>query len=109
MAPFLGPSKQAVLERLRVATPRGFPLTVGEYAPQAVIREEDGRWVLRALVVDKERADAAYKEAQAAGGFWMPEHEFAYLVPGDVLAEGGTRAALADVLEKQAWSYGDGE
>ena len=104
----MGPGKKAVLERLRAATPRGFPLTLGLYAPKAVIQEEGGRWVLRALVVDKARADAAYKAAMATTGYWMPEHEFEFLVPGDVLVEGATRAALADVLEKQAWSYGDG-
>ncbi|MBS2027926.1 MAG: hypothetical protein JST54_08495 [Deltaproteobacteria bacterium] len=109
MAPFVGPGKQAVLKRLRALLARGFPLTLGEYQPQAVIQEESGRWVLRALEMDRARADAAGKAAIAKGEMWMPEMEFQFLAPGKVLAEGKTRSALADAIERLAWPFGGDE
>jgi len=109
MAPFVGPGKRAVLKRLRRLLARGFPLTLGMYAPQGVIQEENGRWVLRTLTVDRARADAAGKAAHAKGEPWMPEMEWRFMAPGEALAEAKSRAALADEIEKLAWPFGDND
>lgn len=87
------------------------PITLGVYAPQAVIdREPDGRVSLRPLVLDEAAAIAANRAAFAAGQGWMPENEFAFLAPGAPVLIAASPAALADAiaaLPARKWHWGE--
>lgn len=105
MAPFMGPTREAVLAELRGAA--RLPMTLGKYSPQATIDREGELWRLRPLVVDKEACDRAYGEAMGPGGsgYWMPESEFRFLKPGEAIVQESTREAFVAALEKVEWTW----
>lgn len=108
MAPFVGPSRAALVRLLRSrAVERRLPITLGEYSPQAIVeRDRDGRWLLRPLVLDEPRAREAGRRALAGGGSWMPEHEWEFLVPGEPLASAPALDQFIALIEKLSWTFG---
>jgi len=106
MAPFMGPDKQTDLKQLRSFLPkRHVPITLGRSAPQAVIENTGDVWVLVPLVVNREAANKAAHEANAAGRGWMPEMEFQFLERGEPLLEAQSAAELADLIEATDWTW----
>lgn len=105
-APMVTTSRDDVVRMLRSAHPeRCLPFTVSSTSPLAVVRIEDGAWVLRSLALDRAAADAEGRRRRAAGQPWMPEHEHAFLRPGAVVARGHTAAELASAIENvRDWS-----
>ncbi len=103
MAPFVGPSREVVLRELR-GRPR-LPITLGKYKPEAMIAREGEEWVLRPLVLDEAAYQAAYEKARAGDGYWMPEHEFQFLRPGEAIVQASTREAFVAALEKIEWGW----
>jgi hypothetical protein len=100
MAPFLGPDRDTVLKRLRSLLPgRKVPITLGLYAPQAVVEEDGGRWRLCPLEMNREAARAAGERALADGGMWMPEMEWEFLEKGAPLLEADSAKELASLIE----------
>lgn len=106
MAPFFGASREQVLKQLRARRAPKSEIYLGQGAPAALVAHIEGRWVLAVLVSDAPRRDRAYEEAMAQGDPWMPEHEWAYLIPGTVLHEAATHKELADLLEaRDTWPW----
>ncbi|HZS38543.1 MAG TPA: hypothetical protein VFF06_17025 [Polyangia bacterium] len=108
MAPFIGPSRAALLRVLRGrGAERKLPLTLGHYAPQATVaREPDGRFTIRPLAIDRARADEAGRRALAAGEGWMPEQEWQFLAAGEPLVAAATLAELTAAVERMEWPFG---
>jgi len=107
MAPFMGPTREAVLKALAEESRLRLPITLGKYEPQAVIERDGEAWVLRPLVLDQAAHDRAYAEAMGPGGsgFWMPESKFAYLVPGEPIVRAATKEAFVTQLERIKWRW----
>jgi hypothetical protein len=106
MAPFVGPTRDHLLAMLREARSPRLPITLGRYAPQAVVDLVDGEWCLCPLEMDQAAADAAGRAAFAAGGSWMPEMTWRFLRPGAPLLRAPSRQALADLVADRPWPYG---
>lgn len=102
----MGPSRTAVLKQLRAGRPK-LPITLGRYAPQAVIKREGDAWVLRPLRIDQERAAAAGREALAGGRSWMPEMEWQFIVEDPPIVFAPDRDAFVAALEALPWTYSD--
>lgn len=107
MAPFMGPTREAVLRALAEESRLRLPITLGKYEPQATIDREGDEWVLRPLVLDKAAHDRAYEAAMGPGGsgFWMPESKLAYLVPGEPIVRAATRDAFVAALKRITWRW----
>lgn len=104
MAPFAGPTRDAVIAKLRGKRPhKHLPITLGDGQPLAVIDRadtpDDARWVLRTLVIDNDQATAEGERRLAAGEPWMPEMRWQFARPADVVLEATTAAGLADAIE----------
>lgn len=100
-APMLTTSRDDIVRMLRGAHPeRCMPFTVAMAEPRAIIRVEDGEWVLRGLTLDRAAADREEQRRRAAGEPWMPEHLRAFLRPGPVRARGGSAPELARAIEQ---------
>ena len=94
--PFMGPSLAEVQRLLGSGDPE-LPITLGHGAPSAVIdRAKDG-YVLRRLEENRVAANRIAREQRAERCF-MPEHLFAALEPGEVIAQAATLAELAALL-----------
>ncbi len=81
------------------------PVSIGGARPSAMIVEQEGKFRIRALVVD---ADAVQAAAAAIGRArsvsWMPEHYYSVGQPtGEIFAEAESRAALVEVMRTMAW------
>lgn len=105
MAPFMGPTREAVLEALRAWRPK-VPITIGRYEPQVVIDRRDGSWVLLPLVMNHERAKAAGEEALARGGMWMPEMTWRFLEEGPPLVAHADKGDFIDAIAAMPWRWG---
>lgn len=104
MAPFVGPTRNDVLAKLRGKHPhKHLPITLGHGQPVAVIDRhdapEDARWLLCTLAVDDERAQAEGERRLAAGEPWMPEMRWQFAEPADVVLQATTAAGLAEAIE----------
>ncbi|HEX2586389.1 MAG TPA: hypothetical protein VHL14_14780 [Steroidobacteraceae bacterium] len=82
MAPFVSPSKQAVIHALKTHRHDSddLPITLGKYQPQFVIRIHHQQYELVRLVLDEARA-AEDRKRRTAEGYYMPEMSWAFLVP----------------------------
>ena len=81
------------------------PITFGSPHPTISIVQQDGKFRIRELVVDRIEAEAAENAAKRARSpSWMPEHFYALGRPtGKIFAEAKTRAELADVMATMEW------
>lgn len=74
------------------------PVRLGD---SAMLVEEEGRFRIRRLEVDR---DAMTASARPRSASWMPVHHYAAGRPtGDVVVEAESRAALADVVRTMEW------
>ncbi len=106
MAPFIGPSRKRLIEMLRAGDGESRSITLGMNEPQATVGRENGVWRLRPLVMNHEAAGQAGQEAIARGEAWMHEHTFAFLEPGEAIAESEEVEAFIAMLEKLSWKWG---
>lgn len=105
MAPIRFLSQQDVVELLKDDRVPD-QITIGRGSPEAIIAEFDNEWQLRLLTLDQAARDIAYKEAQSREPFfWMPESEWAFLKPGEILLSAPTRYALADKITTFEWRW----
>lgn len=70
-----------------------------------MIVEQEGRFRIRELVVDRAGAEAAAAAAtRARTPSWMPEHFYALGKPtGEIYAEAGSRAELVELMRTMSW------
>ncbi len=104
MAPFVGPTRDALVRMLERRAPR-LPITLGHMTPQATVTCDGGVWRLVALAIDREAARRAGAEAIARGDGWMPEQEWQFLAPGRVLVEATTKDDFIAQLRAMTWSF----
>jgi len=106
MAPFQGPSQEELIALLKKTSPQRFqPVTLGRYAPQAVVEFSNGLWTLSPLTINQEKAKAAGKAALKRGESWMPEMEWQFLEKGEPqIAASATSEFIAEI-EAMAWTY----
>ncbi|MBP6629967.1 MAG: hypothetical protein KBG28_17425 [Kofleriaceae bacterium] len=83
-----------------------FPIWLGQGRPQAAIIEEDGRFRIRAVVVDPQ-AVAAASTPRTRTPSWMPVHQVARGWPGgEIFAEAASREELVEVIRAMPWPPG---
>jgi hypothetical protein len=81
------------------------PLSFGSPHPHVAVLEQDGRFRIRALVVDpKEAEQAAAAARRARSPSWMPEHYYALGRPtGKIYADAASRAELVAIMRTMDW------
>ncbi len=81
------------------------PVSIGGPRPSAMILEQEGKFRIRALVVDGDAAHAAAgATSRARSVSWMPEHYYSLGQPsGEVFAEAESREALIEIMRTMAW------
>ena len=81
------------------------PLSLGSPHPTVMVVEQDGKFRIRQLVVDRADAEAAAEAAKRARTpSWMPEHYYALGKPtGQIFAEAESRAQLLEVMRTMDW------
>lgn len=100
-APFVGPSKQQVLDLLNSAqAKRELPITLGSGSPKAVISFDDGEWSLKPLVINEQKRIRIQKEQVE---YYLPEHEFAALELGTALVSDRDKKVFIQKLESMSW------
>jgi hypothetical protein len=104
MAPFVGPTRDALLAMLEARKP-ALPITLGHMTPAAEVTLDGGVWRITALELDDAAARRAGQEALAAGGMWMPEMEWRFLRPTKVLVEATTKDELLAKIRAMRWSF----
>jgi hypothetical protein len=81
------------------------PISFGSPHPTVIVVEQEGKFRIRELVVDRanaEEAAAAAKRARTPS--WMPEHFYALGRPtGQIFAEAESRDQLVDVMRTMSW------
>src|SRR5262249_48947486 len=107
MAPFQGPSREQLIAMLRArGAERKLPITLGRYAPQAVVEKQGGKWRLRELALD-DAASNAYGAKQLEGGQnFMPENTWQFLAPDKVLLEHADLESFCRGLQELTWNFG---
>ena len=78
-----------------------FPITFGTPPSVVAVVEQDGKFRIRELVIDRAEAEAAAASAagRARTPSWMPEHHYTRGKPtGQILAEAATREALVEQM-----------
>ncbi|HSD90430.1 MAG TPA: hypothetical protein VLB44_23040 [Kofleriaceae bacterium] len=80
------------------------PIAFGSQ-PTVVVVEQDGKFRIRELVIDRAEAEAAAAAAtRSRTPSWMPEHFYALGKPtGRIFAEAESRAALLEVMRTMSW------
>lgn len=104
MAPFMGPTKEALLEHLAGWRPK-LPITLGLYEPQAVVDRRRGRWVLVPLVMNHAKANTAGERALANGEPWMPEMTWQFLEEGPPLIDEPDKDAFIAAIRTMKYPY----
>lgn len=81
------------------------PISLGSPHPAVQIIEQEGKFRIRELVVDRAGAEAAASAAgRARSPSWMPEHYYALGRPtGKIFAEAESRAELARLMGTMSW------
>lgn len=103
MSMFMGPPREKIVKALRAIRATEFPMTIGKHSPEAIIREEGDKWIVRTLKMNEEKLAIGAKEG-LANGHWMPEMEWRFLEPGDIYLEAPSRGELATLIEKK-WRW----
>lgn len=70
-----------------------------------LIVEQEGKFRIRELVIDRAEVEAAVSAAKRARSpSWMPEHYYALGKPsGKIFAEATSRAELVEVMSTMTW------
>ena len=101
MAPVAPLGRERAIERVEHGS---LPITFGSPHPHMAIVEQDGRFRIRALVIDRDQADAAAARARAEGQPWMPEQHYALGRPtGTIYADAASRAELVKIMRTMEW------
>jgi hypothetical protein len=108
MAMFVGPSRAELIAALRRWPKESrLPLTLGLHEPQARVDREGDRWVIRTLRLDADAARAEGDARRARGEPWMPEMQWAFLEPADVVIESDTKEAFIAAIETMPWQWSE--
>jgi hypothetical protein len=80
------------------------PISLGS-PPTALVVEQEGKFRIRELVVDRHAVEAAAAASgRARSPSWMPEHYYALGKPtGTIYAEADTRAELVQIMSTMTW------
>jgi hypothetical protein len=82
------------------------PISLGSPHPAVLIVEQDGKFRIRELVVDRAAAAeaAASSSKRARSPSWMPEHYYALgAATGAIFAEAASRAELVQLMSTMTW------
>jgi hypothetical protein len=81
------------------------PISLGSPLPTVQIVEQDGKFRIRELEVDRAGAEAAASAAgRARSPSWMPEHYYSLGRPtGKIVAEAESRDELAALMGTMSW------
>jgi hypothetical protein len=80
------------------------PISLGSPTPAALIVEQEGKFRIRELVVDRVAAEAAASSKRARSPSWMPEHYYALgAATGTIFAEAASRAELVELMSTMSW------
>ena len=82
-----------------------FPITFGTPPSVVAVVEQEGKFRIRELVIDRGEAEAAAAAAgRARTPSWMPEHHYALGKPtGKIFAEAATRDELIAAMRTLSW------
>lgn len=102
MAPTGPVSRDRAIQLVRDGS---FPIALGSPHPIAAIVEQEGKFRIRQLVIDRAEAEMAAEEARRSRSpSWMPEHYYALGKPtGTIFAEADSRAELATIMATMEW------
>ena len=104
MAPFIGPTRDALVAMLEARKP-ALPITLGRMTPQAEVTLDGGVWRITALELDDAAARRAGQEALASGAMWMPEMEWQFLRPTRVVVEATTKDDFITKIRAMKWTF----
>lgn len=81
------------------------PVSLGSPHPNVLIVQQDGKFRIRELVVDRMEAEAAANAAgRSRSPSWMPEHYYALGKPtGTIFAEAASKAELVALMGTMTW------
>jgi hypothetical protein len=81
------------------------PISFGSPHPTVIVVEQDGKFRIRELVIDRVNAEAAAAAAKRARTpSWMPEHYYALGRPtGEIFVEAESRAQLLALMRTMTW------
>lgn len=81
------------------------PVSLGSPHPTVMVVEQEGKFRIRELVIDRVEAEAAAAAAKRARTpSWMPEHYYALGRPtGQIFAEAASREQLVEVMRTMSW------
>jgi hypothetical protein len=81
------------------------PISLGSPHPAVAIVEQEGKFRIRELVIDRAAAEAAASNAgRARSPSWMPEHYYALgAATGKIFAEAASRAELVELMNTMSW------
>ena len=104
-APFVGPSKKEVLGILKSPfAKKKLPVTLGSGEPKAVISFSEGLWSVRRLVANPKKS-AEIQKKQEKEGYYMPEHDFMSLEPGETIIADRDKKSFIKKIETMPWDF----
>jgi hypothetical protein len=107
-APMRGPSREALIKILRRPDAEvHLPLTLARFSPDAIVRKEGARWVIRKLIEDDEAVKKAYQEAISAEKGFREENTWRFRRPGPIIVEATTKEDFIHAIMKMKWDFGD--
>jgi len=90
---------------IQLAQESPLPIQLGSPHPTALIVQQDGKFRIRELVIDRDAAEAAAAASQRTRSpSWMPEHYYSLGKPtGKIFAEAATKAELVTMMSTMTW------
>jgi hypothetical protein len=102
MAPVAPLGREQAIQLVRSSA---FPISFGSPHPTVMILEQEGKFRIRELVIDRAGAAAAASASgRARTPSWMPEHYYAVGRPtGQIYAEADSREELIAIMQDMEW------
>jgi hypothetical protein len=102
MAPNAPVGRERAIQLVQEGT---LPIQLGSPHPIVSIVQQEGKFRIRELVVDRDAAEAAAAAARRSRSpSWMPEHYYALGRPtGTIFAEAASKAELVALMGSMTW------
>ena len=102
MAPIAPVGRARAIQLVQEGT---LPISLGAPHPTVQIVQQDGKFRIRELQIDRDEAEAAASAAKRSRSpSWMPEHYYALGKPtGKIFAEAATKPELVELMATMSW------
>jgi len=109
MAPFLGPTKNEVLDMLDSSDAKKYlPVTLGLNEPQAEIVFNNNTWILYALIKNKKKIEEHLETlTKDENYYWMPESEWDFLERDEILISETDKIEFIEKIKYMNWTFSE--